>query len=61
MKSKEYISLPELAELHKASPGVFPVFSKIHKLNGVLVGEVKGYSDAYGNAISDSIKAKVYQ
>lgn len=61
MKSKEYISLPELAELHKTSPGIFPVFSKIHKLNGVLVGKVNGYSDAYGNPISYPIEEKAYQ
>lgn len=52
MKSMELIPFQDLAKLHKEQPGVYPVFGKIRRLNGKLVGEVKGYSDAYGNRLN---------
>lgn len=56
MTKKEYVPLQLLAELHEERPGVFPVFRCIRKVGGQLMGEVTGYSDAFGNRVSISEK-----
>jgi hypothetical protein len=55
-----YISIKEAMEKGAGRVGdkdVFPVFKRIVKREGVLCGEIKGYSDALGNpvVIQDSI------
>ncbi|WP_186763823.1 hypothetical protein [Planomicrobium sp. CPCC 101079] len=51
MEKKTYIALKELSDLHEKKPGLFPVFSRITKIDGQLVGEVKSYSDEYGKPV----------
>lgn len=53
MKAIELISLHDLAELHNENPDLFPVFSKVRRINGEPVGEIVGYSDAFGRRISN--------
>lgn len=51
MKKEEYILIYELRDQQKERPGVFPVFKKIHRVDGQMIGEVQGYSDAFGNPL----------
>lgn len=59
---KEIIPFKELSNLQKKQPGVFPVFGKVRKVNGVLVGEIVDYSDEYGRRIHiEQVEQKIYQ
>ena len=51
-EEKEWIPFSELAGRQKERPDVFPIFEHIHQIDGELVGEVKGYSDGFGNHIN---------
>lgn len=61
MKQPTYIALNELAKWQNERPGVFPVFGKIRLIKGELMGEVKEYSDAYGNPLPpEKTELKIY-
>ncbi|PSL42171.1 hypothetical protein B0H99_101419 [Planomicrobium soli] len=51
MTEKKYIELNKLADLQDKQPELFPVFSRIIKINGQLVGEVQAYCDEYGKPV----------
>lgn len=51
--SLKYLPLRELTDQHERNHGIFPVFSKIRKVNGKTVGMISGYCDNFGNIIVD--------
>ncbi|MDQ0427725.1 hypothetical protein QOZ98_000550 [Planomicrobium stackebrandtii] len=58
MKKEEYIPLNKLGQRQKELPGVFPVFKKIRRVDGDLIGEVQAYSDEYGNRLEKDLGNK---
>lgn len=51
MRTVEYIHFIELGDHQRKNPGIYPVFKRIHQIEGELVGEVEGYSDGFGTRI----------
>lgn len=51
MKTAEYIHFKELGDHQRKNPGIYPVFKRVHQIDGELVGEVEGYSDGFGNRV----------
>lgn len=60
MKKEEYVLISELGTQQKERPGVFPVFKKIHRIDGQMIGEIQGYSDAFGNPLPAEIFEEKY-
>lgn len=48
MKREAFIELTKLADYQKQTPGVIPVFERIVKKDGKMIGEVRAYCDEYG-------------